>query len=264
VSGADDDARAPWRPVDCHAHTTLSDGALDIDDMLAIVRRRGVRPSVSDHLTRDVAGAPDSVAAVRAYLDVVEARDTLVGGEFCWQDALWRELPDELWSRFTHRLGSLHAVFLDDGRMVRAFSRTLPSGMSPSGYIDALVANAERLAREMPVDILSHPTLAPLPVRAIPAEELWTDAHEERLVDALYDAGISFELSNRYRVHERLARRAVDRGVRLSLGSDGHTAEQVGDIAWPLALARKLGVRDEELYDPLVHGSLSLDARRGA
>jgi hypothetical protein len=31
--------------------------------------------------------------------------------------------------------------------------------------------------------------------------------------------------------------------------------EQLGDIAWPLRLARMLGVADAALYDPLVHGT---------
>jgi histidinol phosphatase-like PHP family hydrolase len=56
-------------------------------------------------------------------------------------------------------------------------------------------------------------------------------------------------------------RRAAARGVRLSLGSDGHTADQVGDLSFPLALARQLGVRDDALYDPFVHGSRSLEAK---
>ena len=38
---------------------------------------------------------------------------------------------------------------------------------------------------------------------------------------ALYDAGIAFEISNRYHPHERIVRRAVEAGVRISLGSDG-------------------------------------------
>ena len=50
-------------------------------------------------------------------------------------------------------------------------------------------------------------------------------------------------------------RRAVDRGVRISLGSDGHTFEQVADLSRPLTTARSLGVRDEDLYDPRRHGS---------
>lgn len=258
------ESRTAWQPLDCHAHTTISDGALDIDTMIATVRSRGVRPSVSDHISRDVSGAPGSVAAVAAYLDEVARRDALVAGEFCWQDTLWRELPETLWRRFTHRLGSLHAIFLDDGRLVRAFGRELAAEMAPASYIDVLVANAERLVREMPVDILAHPTLVPLALRTLPGEELWSEANESRLVDALYSGGICFEVSNRYRAHRRLVERAVARGVRLSLGSDGHTLEQVGDVAWPLALARSLGVRDEDLYDPERHGSRSSRERRDA
>jgi histidinol phosphatase-like PHP family hydrolase len=111
------------------------------------------------------------------------------------------------------------------------------------------------MLREMPVDVFAHPTLLPLEYRALPLEELWTEPREERAADALFRAGVAFEISNRYRPHERLVRCVVARGVRISLGSDGHTLHQVADVAWPLALARRLGVPDEELYDPLVHGS---------
>jgi histidinol phosphatase-like PHP family hydrolase len=107
----------------------------------------------------------------------------------------------------------------------------------------------------MPVDILAHPTLLPLEFKQIPLEELWTEAREDRAVEALRRAKIAFEVSNRYRPHARFVRKMVQAGVRLSLGSDGHSPEQVGDLAWPLALARSLGVKDEELYDPFVHGS---------
>jgi histidinol phosphatase-like PHP family hydrolase len=239
-----------WTPVDCHAHSTMSDGALDVPSLIDHVRARGVRPSVSDHISRDVNGAVSSIDRVRIYLEVLERHDVARGGEFCWHDALWRELPDDLASRFTHRLGSLHAIFLDDGSLVHAFSRRYPAALSPHAYMDAHAANAERLAAEMPVDILAHPTLVALPLRHVPAEELWTEECEERLVAALHAAGIAFEISARYQPHERLVRRAVAHGVRIALGSDGHAAEQVGDLTFPLALARHCGVRDEDLFDP--------------
>jgi histidinol phosphatase-like PHP family hydrolase len=116
--------------------------------------------------------------------------------------------------------------------------------------MDALVTNAEQLAATMPVDILAHPTLVNLMLRDVPADELWTEEREERLVAALLAAGIAFEISARYKPHERLVRRAIDRGVRVSLGSDGHSADQVGDLTFPLALARHCGARDEDLFDP--------------
>ena len=252
-----------WLPLDCHAHTTMSDGALDVDELVEQVRSRGARPSVADHISRDVSTSLDSVEAVAEYLDVLEQHDVARGGEFCWHDNLWRELPPELTSRFTHLIGSLHAIVLDGGATVHAF-RAYPQGLAADAYMDAHVANLERFAREMPVDILAHPTLLPYALRRLPAEELWTEQREERAVDALAQAGIAFEISNRYRAHERFVRRAVDRGVRISLGSDGHGVEQVGDVEMPLALARALGVRDADIYDPYEHGSRLGAVRRAS
>ena len=239
-----------WKPVDCHAHSTMSDGVLDVPALIERVTGRGVRPSVSDHISRDVTGAVDSVDAIRDYLDVLDQYDVARGGEFCWHDSLWRELPDDLSARFTHKLGSLHAIYLDDRSLVHAFSRSFPSGLSPDAYMSAHITNAEQLAATMPVDILAHPTLVTLALRSLPVDELWTEDREERLVGALFEAGIAFEVSSRYRPHERLVRRAVDRGVRIALGSDGHSDDQVGDVTFSLALARHCGVRDEDLFDP--------------
>ncbi|HEX5831309.1 MAG TPA: hypothetical protein VFY16_10040 [Gemmatimonadaceae bacterium] len=249
-----------WRPRDCHAHSTWSDGELAPAELVEVVVARGARPSIADHVSRDVRRAIRSADTVRRYLSELSTLDVARGAEFCWHDALWRELPDELMAGFTHRLGSLHGVFLPDGTLVHAFQPRLPDGLTPALYMDALVENLVRLAAEMPVDILAHPTLVPVAWRALPPEELWTEANEERAVEALHAAGIAFELSTRFRPHERLVRRAVERGVRLSLGSDGHTREHVGDVVPPLELARRLDVLDEALYDPLVHGSRTLDA----
>jgi histidinol phosphatase-like PHP family hydrolase len=267
-----------WRPRDCHAHTTFSDGALAPEALVAAAAARGVRPTVADHCSRDVSLAVKTVPALDAYVTALErvradAPDLAVSGEFCWHDDLWLETPPALWARLTHAVGSLHAVVLPrevaapgapgtyavrGSAALHMFQRTWPPDLDADAYMDAHVATLERFAAEMPVDLLAHPTLLPLALRARPLEELWTEAREERAVRALAAAGIAFEVSNRYRPHERFVRRAVDAGVRLSLGSDGHSPEQVGDVAWPLALARACGARDEALYDPLAHG------RRGA
>ncbi|HKG93905.1 MAG TPA: hypothetical protein VKA84_18495 [Gemmatimonadaceae bacterium] len=244
-----------WQPIDCHAHTTFSDGALEPAELARVVRSRGVRPSVADHLSGDVRYAVKSVEGVRVYLDALESIDVARGGEFCWHDALWRVLPDDLAARFTHRVGSLHAVPIEGSPYVHMFQREWPEGLTPDAYMELHVAAFERLAAEMPVDIYAHPTLLPIPLRPLPPEELWTEEREERAVAALARSGVAFELSSRYRPHERIVRRAAAAGVRFSLGSDGHTAQQVGVVDFGLQLARSLGVRDEELYDPYVHGS---------
>jgi len=246
-----------WQPVDCHAHSVFSDGALTIAEVVEHAAARGVVPSVADHISRDVGRSITSIDKVRIYLDALDRFDVLRGGEFCWHDALWREIPNDLAARFTHRLGSLHAVRLPDGNHVHAFTRHLPSGLTVESYMEAHLASLEVLVSEMPVDILAHPTLVTLAYRATPTDELWSEEHEVRMIDALFDAGVAFEISSRYPPHERIVRRAVERGVRISLGSDGHSPEQVADLTNPLVLSRSLGVRDEDLYDPRRHGSKS-------
>jgi histidinol phosphatase-like PHP family hydrolase len=245
-----------WIPIDCHAHTTMSDGALSIEELIEAVRARGVRPSIADHLSTDVSLSVKSIEGVRAYLDALAPHDVARGGEFCWHDPLWRELPDDLAARFTHRIGSLHAVHIPGASSpLSMFHRTLPNELTPAAYMAHHLDDLERLAAGMPVDILAHPTLLPLPLRNLPVDELWTDALEDRLVDALFRAEIAFEISNRYRPHERLVKRAHDRGVQLSLGSDGHTREQVGDLAFPLEMAMRVGAEAHTLFDPFVHGT---------
>ncbi|MBA3672650.1 MAG: hypothetical protein H0W68_11615 [Gemmatimonadaceae bacterium] len=244
-----------WRPTDCHAHSTHSDGALPVMDVVARATSLGVRPSVSDHISHDAPTTLDSPEAVARYLDDLDHFDVLRGGEFCWHDPLWRELPDVTVRRFTHRLGSLHSIRLANGRYFRAFNGALPDDVDPRTYLEAHVTSLESLADEMPVDILAHPTLVPPPLRLLDPCELWSEEHEVRAVNALRRAGIAFEISARYPPHERIVRRAADTGVRLSLGSDGHSAQQVANVAEPLALARRLGVADDALYDPERHGS---------
>ena len=244
-----------WQPVDCHAHSTFSDGALTIQQVVERAAALGVQPSIADHISHDVARALSSVDEVRAYLDELDRYDVLRAGEFCWHDTLWRELPDDVVRRFSHRIGSLHAVRLPSGSLVHAFAARPPAGLTPDDYMWAHLASLEQLAREMPVDILAHPTLVTLPFRSLGIDLLWTDEREARMIEAMYTGGVAFEISARYPPHERIVRLAVERGVRLSLGSDGHTRDQVANVATPLAMARALGVADEDLYDPRRHGS---------
>jgi histidinol phosphatase-like PHP family hydrolase len=244
-----------WRPLDCHSHSTWSDGALAPDVVCETVQARGVRPSITDHVSREVTRAVHSVSRAEQYVSAI-SEHPYRGVEFCSHDALWRELPDTWHRRLTHRLGSLHAVALPDGSLVRMSStHGLPDGLTIEAYMRLHVASIEALVAVMPIEIFAHPTLVPRVLRSIPGEELWQDAYEARVIAALRAQGIVFEVSNRYRPHERFVKRAVDAGVRLSLGSDGHTAAHVGDVAWPLALTARLGVPPQELYDPLEHGT---------
>ena len=75
---------------------------------------------------------------------------------------------DDLVRRFTHRIGSLHAIRLPDGRSSTP-SRGDPRRADRRRVHGGARRYLERFAREMPVDILAHPTLAAVPLRRIAA-----------------------------------------------------------------------------------------------
>ena len=135
-----------WCPTDCHAHTRHSDGKLTVSELVEKAASLGVRPSVSDHMSCAVAKGVRTLDGVNAYLDDLQHYPVLRGGEFCWHDTLWRTLPPETVHRFTHRLGSLHAVRLPDGSYVRAFTKQPPAGLTTAAYMQAHVDSLEHLA----------------------------------------------------------------------------------------------------------------------
>ena len=77
----------------------------------------------------------------------------------------------------------------------------------------------------------------------------WTAEREDRYVDALAASGVALEISNRYRLpHDRLLGKALQAGVRFSLGSDGHTRAQVAQLGWAEATARRVGITEREMF----------------
>ena len=84
---------------------------------------------------------------------------------------------------------------MPDGTEVHAFSRRPRPELTVGDYMDAHAASVETLAAEMPIDILAHPTLVTLAFRRVPTDELWTEEHEARIVEALFNAPASHSRS---------------------------------------------------------------------
>jgi histidinol phosphatase-like PHP family hydrolase len=109
------------------------------------------------------------------------------------------------------------------------------------------------MVRTMPIEIAAHSTLIPPALRALEPDvhAWWTEEREDRYVEALAESGVALEISNRYRLpHDRLLAKALEAGVRFSLGSDGHSEKQVAALDWAAETARRVGVTDRELFVP--------------
>ncbi|HVH14073.1 MAG TPA: hypothetical protein VM759_13525 [Longimicrobium sp.] len=241
---------------DLHCHTTMSDGAVPLERLIEIAAERGVEVGVADHVsTRNTARFVSTPARVNAYLDALEDAPVFRSGEFCWCDDMWATLPAEVMDRFDYRVGSNHGFHLPGGGMGSPWWTVLPAEWAhrPQALMDVMVDELCRMVRTMPIHIAAHSTLTPAALFALEddVDAWWTEPREERWVAALAETGVALEISNRYRLpHDRLLRRALDAGVRFSLGSDGHGLHQVTRLEWAAETARRVGVTDAHLFAP--------------
>lgn len=241
---------------DLHCHTHMSDGDLPLDEVVAIARELGVQVGIADHVSgRNIERFVSSEARVREYMDALEDAPVFRSGEFCWCDEMWKELPADIMERFDYRVGSNHGFYLPDGTMGSPWWQTLPAPWNerPQEVMEIMVANLCDMVRTMPIQIAAHSTLTPPALYDIEndVDAWWTAEREDRYVEALAESGVALEISNRYRLpHDRLLKKALQAGVRFSLGSDGHTRAQVARLEWAAETARRVGVTDRDLFVP--------------
>jgi histidinol phosphatase-like PHP family hydrolase len=241
---------------DLHCHTTMSDGRLSLREVVETAARRGVQVGIADHVSGAIPSFMISTLdEVRAYQDALEEAPVFRSGEFCWADSMWRDLPDEVMARFDYRVGSNHAFWLPDGSTASPWWESLPAPWSrdPQRLMEIMVANLCDMVRTMPVQIAAHSTFMPPAFGALERDvhAWWTEEREDRYVEALREGGVALEISNRYRLpHDRLLVKAREAGVRFSLGSDGHAAEQVAALGWAVETARRVGVTERDLFVP--------------
>jgi histidinol phosphatase-like PHP family hydrolase len=241
---------------DLHCHTDMSDGDLPLAEVVRIAAERGVEVGIADHVsTRNAERFVSTLGQVEAYLEALEGAGVFVSAEFCWCDPLAAKLPDEVMARFDYRIGSNHGFALPDGTWASPWWKTLPPPWAarPQEVMEVMVHNLCDMVRTMPIEIAAHSTLTPPALLRLEPdpEAWWTDAREDRYVDAVRAAGVALEVSNRYRLpHERLLRKARQAGVRFSLGSDGHSVTQVARLDWAADAARRAGITDADLFVP--------------
>ncbi len=241
---------------DLHVHTSMSDGDLSLSEVVEIAAGRGVRIGIADHVsTRNPTRFVASRDAFVTYVEALEAVPVLRGGEFCWCDPLFQQLPPGLLDRLDYTIGSNHGFALPDGSMASPWWKSVPETWQgrEDELMELMVLNLCDLARNMGVQIVAHPTLTPPALLKLEPDVMawWTEEREDRFIEATLDGGVAIEISNRYRLpHDRLLRKACEAGAKFSLGSDGHTVAQVARLEWAVEAAGRAGIRRADLFVP--------------
>lgn len=256
MTGAGSAAGEVLGRFDLHAHTTMSDGEMELERVVELAAEHGVTIGIADHVsTRNVKRFVATLEAVEAYVASLEAAPVLRAAEFCWCDPLHDQLPAELLARLDYTIGSNHGFALPGGSMGSPWWKRLPPEWAgrPDRLMELMVLNLCDLAEAMPVQIIAHPTLMPPALLALEPDvhAWWTEEREDRFIEATLRGGVAIEISNRYRLpHDRLLAKAKRAGATFSLGSDGHTAAQIGRLEWAVEAARRADIGDADLYIP--------------
>ena len=97
--------------------------------------------------------------------------------------------------------------------------------------------------RRQRADVVAHPFrlhsyLAPY----LPPEEI------SEFVKLAAEKGIAIEINSKYRVpDEELLRACLREGVKLSIGTDAHTAAEVGMVDWQMTMLKRIGANENDL-----------------
>jgi len=210
---------------DLQMHTTWSDGANSVAEMAEAALARGLEYSlITDHSqSLGVAGGvtAEELRQQRAEIDAVNARlgeefRVLAGVEVEIKADGSLDFPDEVLAELDLVVASLHSG-LRTGRE-KTTERMLSAIRNPH------------------VDIIAHPT------GRLIAQREGADLDMEAIFRAAAETGTALEINadtRRLDLNDVHARRAVELGVRLTIGTDTHNAEGVGRLAYGVATARR-------------------------
>lgn len=250
--------RYPFRIVDHHLHTRWSDGRFRPEELLDVARQKGYRIGISDHAGPNSAGIQDH--NVDSYMAELAQYELYRGVEF--DVAYGLTFGADKAAQLDYVIGSLHGVMR--GGQFKALDgmfRWFQSGgrapyvpdvdlADPEVWIDEWLAILRHCFATTTIDILGHPTLTPvLPLDPDP-EKAYKPEWEERLCKLALEYNVALEISGRYRLpHERLLRTGKEMGVTFAIGSDGHQAGQICDLAYPLQMVDRIGLGPHQVFD---------------
>lgn len=150
----------------------------------------------------------------------------------------------------------------DDGRRMRLWiPEEVGTIADPERFMDTLVARAERIFSDEPVDLYVNPTFLPDVLRP-DYDRLWTPARIDRIVRALAANGIGMEINNRYRIPSRaFILAAKQAGVKFSCGTNNAGADDLGRNEYCTEMIAACGLTAAHFWRPPMPGRKAIQRR---
>lgn len=210
---------------DLHAHTVASDGRSTLEEMVAAARARGYEYlAITDHsVGRGIANGL-AIPRLQEHLKAIRALNEQLAGEFTILTGSEVDIradgtldyPDDVLAELDVVVASIHSAM----------------GQEEQRITDRV----ERALRNPHVDIFGHPTARLIGSRDPVALDM------ERVFRVAKETGVALEINgspSRLDLKDTHIRRAVELGVRLVLDTDAHHTDQLANMVYGAAHARR-------------------------
>ena len=243
--------------LDCHNHTAeWSDGRQSIEEVLQRAKEEGVRVGLSDHT--GLGEYLNSNDRLLAYADFLSQYPVARGLEMDLGKSFM--VAEEVRKKFDYMIGSIHGIELHGMRLgfsplIKFIKGDLPDydpGQQIKDWDLFFNTHLDILKKEFEsqdYSILGHCTMLP-PLALGKPEEHFPEWWEEKLIHLLLANNVAMEISNRWLTpYGRLMKKAVDAGVKFSVGSDGHDPKKTCVLDFPKEMIKKFGLREDRIFD---------------
>ena len=119
----------------------------------------------------------------------------------------------------------------------------------PQDFMNQLVKAIENILQE-PVDIYVNPTYLPDEI-ADQYDALWTTERMDRVINALLENDVAFEINNRRKIpSQAFIQRAKDAGVTFTFGTNNGGADDLGNLDYCIEMVEACGLKPNDMWHP--------------
>ncbi len=219
---------------DLHMHTTWSDGAHSIEEMVEAARERGYHYiAITDHSRYlkvanglSIERLKDQHAQIRALNEKYDDFTILTGIEMDILPDGTLDYDDEILANIDFVIASIHSSFQQDR--------------------ETIMKRLKTALENIHVDLIAHPT-----GRLLGRREGY-DVDVELLIELAKETNTALELNanpNRFDLSAKWLKKAEEAGVVLAINTDAHHIEMMDDMMYGTGIARRALLRPDTVMN---------------
>jgi len=231
--------------LDYHIHVK---GGLTKEALAELSRKTGINYAVAPNCGIGFPITDD--AGVLAYLDSMRSQPFILamqGEGREWVTTFSPEVRGEFDYVFTDAL-----TFTDNqGRRSRIWIPQETFIGNEQQYMDMIVDRICSVLKE-PMDVYVNPCFLPEQMQDR-YDAFWTEARQNKFIDALVKSGKALEINNRYQIPSKaIILKAKAAGVKFTFGTNNAGANDLGKMEYAIRMKEECGLTAQDMYKPKI------------